>query len=58
MVGAYFTICNADPQRLPHFLVSGVLFAIANQLGNAGQTVIAIIILLTGAAYAAYKAVR
>jgi thioesterase domain-containing protein len=34
-------------------LLAGVAFAVANQLGNAGHTISAVILILAGIAYAA-----
>lgn len=58
MAIAYFTVCAADQRLLPHFLLSGVAFAIANQLGNRGQELFAIALLVIGAGYAYYVARR
>ena len=58
MAAAYFTICGADQRLLPHFLIAGLAFAIANQLGNRGQELFAIVVILAGAGYAAYVARR
>jgi len=39
-------------------VISGAVFAIANQVGNAGQTIFASILLIAGIAYAVVIAWR
>jgi hypothetical protein len=53
MAGAFFILTAREPRTLLHLLVVGASFAIANQVGNAGYTVLAIILIIAGVAYAA-----
>lgn len=53
MVGAFFILTAREPRTLLHLLVAGLSFAIANQVGNAGYTVLAIILIIAGILYAA-----
>jgi hypothetical protein len=52
LVVAFFLWTERDTRTLMHLLVSVVSFAVANQLGNAGQTVLALLLLFFGAGYA------
>ena len=49
---AFFFWTKRDNRTLLHFVISGAVFAIANQVGNAGQTIFASILLIAGIAYA------
>jgi hypothetical protein len=51
--GAFFILTARDRRTLLHVLVAGIAFAIANQLGNAGYTIPAAILIIGGVAYAA-----
>ena len=48
---AFFLFTDREPRKLLHLLLSGVLFAVANQLGNGGSTVFALILILAGVGY-------
>jgi len=37
---------------LLHFMLAGIVFAVANQVGNAGSFYLALILILAGAGYA------
>ena len=52
MAGAFFTLTAREPQTLLHLLVVGIAFAIANQVGNAGYTLLAVILIIAGIVYA------
>lgn len=52
MVGAFLFVTRRDPQTLAHLMISAVLFAIANQLGNAGSNALAVILIVAGIVYA------
>ena len=58
LVVAFFFWTKRDNKTLLHFVISGAVFAIANQVGNAGQTIFASILLIAGIAYAAVIAWR
>jgi predicted branched-subunit amino acid permease len=49
----FFQWTSREPRTLIHFLLCGVVFAVANQLGNAGYALLAAVLLIAGAAYAA-----
>jgi hypothetical protein len=53
MACAFFILTAREPRMLLHLLVVGATFAIANQVGNAGYTVLAIIQIIAGVVYAA-----
>jgi hypothetical protein len=58
LVLAFFLWTKRDNRTLLHFVVSGTVLAVANQVGNAGQTVFAFILIVAGLAYAAVVAWR
>ncbi len=49
--GAFFIFTDREPRTLLHFLIPGVLFAVANQLGNAGSTILALVLIAAGVGY-------
>lgn len=52
LVGAYFMLTSRRPRTLLHLLFSGVAFAVANQLGNAGYIRVGMILIIAGIGYA------
>lgn len=52
LVIGYFTLAGADRRQLPHFLLSGVVLAIANQVGNADRPAIAALLVIIAVTYA------
>jgi hypothetical protein len=52
LVIAFFRFTNQDARTLLQFLLSGIAFAIANQVGNAGSAVLAGALVVAGAGYA------
>ena len=50
---AFFRWTEHDTHTLLHMLVPAVAFAIANQVGNAGLTFFALVLIVAGAGYAA-----
>ena len=52
LVLAFFQFTNRETRILVHFLMVGVVFAVANQLGNAGETILALVLILAGVGYA------
>ncbi len=52
MAGAFFILTAREPRTLLYLLISGVAFAIANQLGNAGDIVLASIVIVGAMAFA------
>jgi hypothetical protein len=53
LVLAYFFLTSREPKTLLHLMVPGVVFAIANQVGNAGLAFLAVALIAAGAVYAA-----
>jgi hypothetical protein len=53
MAGAFFILTVREPRTLVHLLIAGIVFAIANQVGNAGYTLLAVILIIASVAYAA-----
>jgi hypothetical protein len=58
LVLAFFFWTERDNKTLLHFVISGAVFAVANQVGNAGQTIFAFVLLIAGIAYAIVMAWR
>jgi hypothetical protein len=56
LVLAFFQFTDRQTRTLLHFVLSGIVFAVANQVGNAGANILAGILILAGAAYAALVA--
>jgi hypothetical protein len=52
LVLAFFQFTDREIRTLLHFLLAGIVFAVANQVGNAGVTILALILILAGAGYA------
>ncbi|SDJ64407.1 MULTISPECIES: XrtV sorting system accessory protein [Bradyrhizobium] len=52
LVLAFFQFTDREMRTLLHFLFAGIVFAVANQVGNAGVTILALILILAGAGYA------
>jgi hypothetical protein len=53
VVLAFFFFTSRDPKTLIHLIVPGVVFAIANYVGNAGLAFLAVALIVAGAVYAA-----
>ena len=53
LVIVFFQYTKRDPRTLMQLMISGAAFAIANQLGNAGLPIFALILIVAGAGYAA-----
>jgi hypothetical protein len=58
LVLAFFLWTERDTRTLMHFLVSGVVFAVANQVGNAGGSIFAAALIIAGIGYAALITLR
>jgi hypothetical protein len=52
LVGAFFLLTTRRPRTLLHLLLSGIAFAVANQLGNAGYNLSGLILIIASIAYA------
>jgi hypothetical protein len=53
LVLAFFLWTERDTRTLLHFIISGVVFAVANQVGNAGGSLFAGMLIIAGIGYAA-----
>ena len=58
LVLTFFLWTERDNRTLLHFVISGVVLAVANQIGNAGQTAFAFVLIIAAIAYAAVVAWR
>lgn len=58
LVIAFFQFTARDNRTLLHFMLPAILFAVANQVGNAGSFYLALILILAGAGYAVLIARR
>lgn len=58
LVIAFFQFTNRDTRVLLQFMLSAILFAVANQVGNHGWFVLASILVVAGIAYAAFVTTR
>ena len=53
MVAAFFLLTARQPRTLLRLLLAGIVFAVANQLGNAGYGLFGTILIVAGVGYAA-----
>jgi hypothetical protein len=53
LVIAFFQLTARDTRTLVQLMIPAAVFAIANQMGNAGLTLFALVLLVAGAGYAA-----
>lgn len=58
LVVAFFQFTDRETRTLVHFILAGVVFAVANQVGNKGSMILAIVLILAGAVYAVLAARR
>lgn len=58
LVIAFFQFTDRETRTLLHFIVAGVVFAVANQVGNAGSTILALVLIAAGIGYAVLMARR
>ena len=54
VVVSFFLLTDRNLRTLSHLLLCGVAFALANQLGNSGSTILALILTVAGGAYAVF----
>ena len=52
LVATFFLWTDRDGRTLMHLIISGIAFAIANQVGNNGLTLFALVLIAVGAGYA------
>jgi hypothetical protein len=55
---AFFQFTDRETRTLVHFILAGVVFAVANQVGNAGSVILALILIFAGTTYAVLVARR
>jgi ABC-type iron transport system FetAB permease component len=53
MAIGFFQFTDRDTRTLVHLVLAGIVLAVANQVGNSGGTILALIMIVTGAGYAA-----
>ena len=58
LVIAFFQLTDRATKTLIHFVIAGIVFAVANQVGNAGGTILALVLIFAGSGYAALMARR
>ena len=52
LVLAFFQFTDREVRTLMHFILVGIVFAVANQVGNGGAAVWAFLLIVAGAGYA------
>jgi hypothetical protein len=52
LVIAFFKFTDRETRTLVHFVLAGIVFAVANQIGNAGSFIFAIVLIAAGSFYA------
>ncbi|MGO8911606.1 MAG: XrtV sorting system accessory protein [Bradyrhizobium sp.] len=52
LIVAFVAWTGRDTRTLLHLLISAAAFAIANQVGNRGLTLLALVLIFAGAGYA------
>jgi hypothetical protein len=58
LVIAFFQFTDRDTRTLVHFVLAGVVFAVANQVGNKGSMILALVLIFAGGTYAVLVARR
>lgn len=52
LVVAFFQFSDREIRTLVHFMLAGIVFAVANQVGNAGHFILAAGLILAGILFA------
>ncbi len=52
LVFAFFQFTDRETRTLVHFVLAGIVFAIANQVGNNGSVALAAVLIFAGVTYA------
>lgn len=52
LVAAFFLLTGRETQTLMRFGLSGIVLAVANQVGNAGSSLFAALLIVAGIGYA------
>lgn len=58
LVISFFQFTDRETKTLVHFILAGVVFAVANQVGNNGSIILAVVLIFAGGAYAVLVARR
>lgn len=53
LVCCFFLLTERHPRTLAYLLIAGLVFSVADQLGNAGSSLLAAIMIVAGVGYAA-----
>ena len=53
LVIAFFQFTDRETRTLVHFILAGIVFAVANQVGNGGSAILAVLLMVAGVVYAA-----
>jgi hypothetical protein len=56
LVIAFFQFTDRETRTLFHFILAGVVFGVANQVGNKGSMFLGIVLILAGTGYAVLAA--
>ena len=52
LVIAFFQFTDRDTRTLVHLILAGIVFGVADQVGNRGLTALALVLILAGVGYA------
>jgi len=52
LVIAFFQFSDRELRTLVYFMLTGIVFAVANQVGNAGYSILATVLILAGILFA------
>ena len=58
LVIAFLQFTDRETRTLVHFMLAGIVFAVANQVGNAGSTILALLLVIAGVIYPALIVLR
>ncbi|MEH2557258.1 hypothetical protein V1286_004787 [Bradyrhizobium algeriense] len=58
LVIAFLQFTDRETRTLMHFMLAGIVFAVANQVGNSGSTVLALLLVVAGVIYPALIVLR
>ena len=53
VVASYFLLTRRDLRELPYFVVAALVFAVANQMGNADRPTFSLVLIGAGVVYTA-----
>ena len=53
-MATFFLLTEQNLRTLTHLFLCGIAFAVANQLGNAGSTILALILIVAAGVYAIF----